>query len=74
MPPNLSELAPYQISSGLTHLGSEASNWYMYTSVIPNDKLWIYHNIVFEIKNKPHMKLFILLLIFELIFLHDIYL
>ena len=26
-PPSLSELIPYQISLGLTHLGSEASNY-----------------------------------------------
>ena len=28
-PPNLSELTTYQVSSGLTHLGSEASNCIM---------------------------------------------
>ena len=26
-PPSTSELTPYQLSSGLTHLGSEASKW-----------------------------------------------
>ena len=62
-PPSLSELTPYQITSGLTHLGSEAS---IYTKVL---SLYLLHAVTNSqgwFKNAKYLHKLSMIILFEI--------